>query len=111
MRRLIFHDSELKLNSASFEHTFAKFGVYVYVSKIHVLRRRKIFDFFCMICPTKPPVRNFKSVGPFLKNRLVTVLQSPQEIALLVSDRFFYHALEVQGIFKALNILERFTVI
>ena len=27
--------------------------------------------------PTKLPVRNFKSVGPFLKNRLVTIQYGP----------------------------------
>ena len=36
----------------------------------------KFLDFFCMSVPgtpTKPPVQNFKSIGPFLKNRLIAL--------------------------------------
>ena len=56
MRRLIFDDSESELNFASFEHTFVKFGGYVFeISKIHVLRRRKIFrNFFWYECVGHP---------------------------------------------------------
>ena len=71
VRRFIHYDSESELNFASFEHTFVKFGEYYFeISKIHVLRRRKIFRiFFVSVCRTP----HFKSIGPFLKNRLVTL--------------------------------------
>ena len=55
VRRLIFYDSKSELNSASFEQTLVKFGRHVYeISKIHVLRRRKIFRNFFYECVGHP---------------------------------------------------------